>query len=113
MEVACLFDKTNVPNFNNEATIKSFKIYQDLSSEGVLPPGAIDAEHPELGEAIRSGKIAMLMGWNALYPEIIMSKDNGGQKYNNFSLAPPPGVRQSDGTIKRGDVCSDYLFRDK
>ena len=87
--------------FDNPGTVQGFKVFEELSKVGALPEDSVDAEHPEVARLIISGKVAMAIQWNAFYTEALMDPKKYPEIYGKFDIAPPPGVRQADGTTRR------------
>jgi len=92
---------TDTLALGDEATVRGLEVYEKLQATGVFPPEAVDAEHPEVAAVITEGKVAMAMQWSAFYVEALTDKEKCPVVYGKFDIAPPPGVRQPDGTIKR------------
>lgn len=86
--------------FATPGTVPGLRLFADLARRGVLPPEAVNAEHPETARLIREGKVAMAMQWSAFYQEL-RDRDRAPAVAGKFALAPPPGVRQPDGSIRR------------
>ena len=94
-----IFDLRKIKSgFDNPGTVHGLKVFEELAKEHVLPGDSVDAEHPEVARLILSGKVAMAIQWNAFYVEGLMKHP---EIYDKFDIAPPPGVRQADGTIRR------------
>ncbi len=91
---------TTNPGFDNPGTVKGFSVFEELARTGVLPPEAINAEHPEVASIIQSGEVAMAIQWSAFYYELV-DKEKSPMVFDKFDIAPPPGVRQIDGSVKR------------
>lgn len=95
-----LNEKQDSTRFNNSAAVKGFKVFEELAKNNVFPPGAVNAEHPEVSAIIQKGEVAMAIMWSAFYQDLI-DKDKSPNVYDKFEIAPPPGVIQEDGTLKR------------
>jgi len=92
---------TTMPGFDNPGTVQGLKVFEELAKARVLPPDSVDAEHPEVAQLIMSGKVAMAIQWSAFYVEALMDPKKYPEIYGKFDIAPPPGVRQADGSIHR------------
>jgi multiple sugar transport system substrate-binding protein len=84
----------------NQDVVKGFKIYEDLYKSGCLYPGFDNTEYPEISAALESGNVAMAMQWNANYFSIT-NKEMSPKVWDKIAIAPPPGWKQPDGSIKR------------
>jgi len=91
---------TETPNFKKEGVIRGFMVFEELSKAGAFPPESINAEHPEVASIVQDGEVAMAMQWNAFYQDL-MNKEKSPKVFDKFDIAPPPGVRQADGSIRR------------
>jgi multiple sugar transport system substrate-binding protein len=65
-----------------------------------LYPGFENTEYPEVSAALESGNVAMAIQWNANYFSL-SNKEMSPKVYDKIALAPPPGWKQPDGSIKR------------
>ena len=88
------------PGFDRANTVNGFKVFETLSRQGVFPPGTENAEYPQVAKIIKSGQVAMAVQWNAFYG-VLTDPAQSPKVHDKFDIAPPPGVKQSDGTIKR------------
>lgn len=88
------------PDFNSQASINAFKVLEELAKADVLPPGTAQAEYPEVLASLQNGEAAMALQWNAAFMPLT-SKDQSPLVYDKIEVAPPPGVKQPDGSIKR------------
>ena len=91
---------TSIPNFDNQGTVDAFKIIEDLARSGAFPPNTVNADYMVIAEALQSGNVAMGIQWNAFY-NTLFSETESPLVFNKFEIAPPPGVLQEDGTIRR------------
>lgn len=89
---------TGKPDLDNAGTVQAFKVFEDLARSGALPPGSVNAEYPEVAAMVLDGEVAMAVQWNAFYQEIARA---GPGVLGEFDIAPPPGVRQADGRLRR------------
>ena len=85
------------PDLDSENVIKALRFYEEIAKNKILPPGIENAEHDEVELSFKTGKVAMILQWNATYYNL--PKDKFIR--DKFAIAPPPGVRQKDGSIKR------------
>ncbi len=90
----------NTPAFDNEGTVRAFQIYEELASKGALPPEAVNAEYFEAAQAVQTNQVAMAFNWNAFYHSLV-DQTQSPDAWDKYDIAPPPGVRQPDGSIKR------------
>ena len=86
--------------FKGPATKRAFQVFETLTKDKILPPGAENAEYPQVAEAVKSGRVAMAIQWNAFYNELI-DPVRSPKVYDKFDIAPPPGVQNSDGSLSR------------
>jgi multiple sugar transport system substrate-binding protein len=91
-------DKEIAP-YNPDA-VKGFKFFEDMYKSKALYPGFDNTEYPEVSAALESGNVAMAIQWNANYFSL-SNKEMSPKVYDKIALAPPPGWKQSDGSIKR------------
>ncbi|MFH1404338.1 MAG: extracellular solute-binding protein [Candidatus Altiarchaeota archaeon] len=91
---------TSTPNFDNEDTVRGLRVFEELSEANAFPPESINAEHPEVAAIVQEGEVAMAMQWNAFYQDLVNEKKSP-KVYDKFDIAPPPGVRQADGSVRR------------
>ncbi len=87
--------------FDNSGAVEGLRVFEELAREGVLPPGCVDAEYPEIARLIVSGQVAMAIQWDAFYSEVLKDPMKYSQIYDKIDIAPPPGVRQKDGAVRR------------
>jgi multiple sugar transport system substrate-binding protein len=83
-----------------ESLLRSLRLYEQMASYGILPRETVNAEYGEVSEMFRQGTVAMVIQWNALY-HVLSDKKRSPLVQGKFSIAPPPGVRMSDGSISR------------
>lgn len=88
------------PGFDVPGTADAFRFFEELARAGVFPPGTENAEYPEVAQIVKSGSVAMAVQWNAFYGELT-DPDRSPLVYDKFDIAPPPGVRQPDGSVLR------------
>lgn len=90
---------TEVDDYNPDIA-KGFKVFEDLYKAGALYAGFENTEYPEVSAALESADVAMAMQWNANYYSLV-NPEVSPKVYDKIAIAPPPGVRQADGSIKR------------
>lgn len=90
------------PDLASKEAIEAARILEQLGFKGknVLPPDVLTYEYPEVLAALATGQVAFAMEWNAAWPDLI-NPEQSPLVYDKLALAPPPGVRQPDGSIKR------------
>lgn len=91
---------TSEPNLNTPETVKALNIFKQLADAGTLPPGTENAEYPEVLAALQNGEVAMAMQWNAAF-STLNDPESSPEVAGKIAIAPPPGVKQADGSIKR------------
>lgn len=89
---------TTEPNFDNEATVKAFEVYEKLAE--TFPPGVQNAEFPEVLSALQMGQVPLAIQWNAAYP-ILSDPEQSPLVAGKIAIAAPPGVKKADGSIDR------------
>jgi len=87
------------PDFTSEAWLNGMNIYDNFRKWGIWPTEMYNWEYPDVDGALRSGLIAFAghfsIQWAAL-------NDPEQTEYaGKFVMTRPPGLLQSDGTIKR------------
>ncbi len=103
------FDKDGNPQFASAAGIKALGIVQSAIREGLVPPDISTYEYTEILGALQSGRVAMAIEWGAAYPTLIDPKASP-LVWDKIGAALVPGVRQSDGTIKRAQSTHDLML---
>jgi len=88
------------PNLDSPEAIKAANIIYRMGREKLVPPDSTQYEYPEILSALQTGLVAVCPQWNAAYADLT-SPDKSPLVYDKIAIAPPPGVRQPDGTIKR------------
>ncbi|MEM1944517.1 MAG: sugar ABC transporter substrate-binding protein [Nitrososphaerota archaeon] len=78
--------KDGLPVFNNPAGLKAANTYYQLVKHGIVPPDWNTYEYPKVLEAIKNGKVAFGIQWDAAYFEI---KSALGDK---VEIMPPPAA---------------------
>lgn len=91
---------TTEPNLDTPESVKALNIFKQLADAGTLIPGTENAEFPEVLAALQNGEVAMAMQWNAAYPTL-NDPESSPKVAGKIAIAPPPGVKQPDGSIKR------------
>ena len=79
---------------------KSLQPFEDLAAAKAFPPETVNAEYSKVAAMIKSGEVAMALQWNAFYQDL-RNPESSPKVYDKVDVAPPPGIRQEDGTIKR------------
>ncbi|MCP4693340.1 MAG: extracellular solute-binding protein [Desulfobacterales bacterium] len=85
---------------DERAIARGLRVFETLAEAGALPPGAVNAEHPEVAAIIKRGDVAMAIQWSAFYQEL-RGKEPSPGVCDKFEVAPPPGVRGADGVVDR------------
>ncbi len=91
---------TTTSGFDSPGTVAAFQIYENLTQSRAMPPEAVNAEYFEVANAVQTNQVAMAIQWNAFY-HTLMDKDASPDAWDKYDIAPPPGVQQPDGSIKR------------
>ena len=98
---ASIFNESKTDTgFSLDATANGLRVFEDLARTGVLPPGSANAEYPEVAAIISQGNVALAMQWNAMYGSLT-DPALSPVLHDKFGIAPPPGVRQEDGSLER------------
>jgi ABC-type glycerol-3-phosphate transport system substrate-binding protein len=88
------------PDLDSEASLKAAKIVYDLGRSGTVLPDFESAEFPEVVASFQNEQVAFAPYWNAMYP-MFMDCGQSAKICDKMAATVVPGVRQSDGTIKR------------
>jgi multiple sugar transport system substrate-binding protein len=89
------------PDLNSEAGYQAGRYFWNLGKSKTIPPDSAESyEFPETVAAFQNEIIAFAPFWNAAFP-MVTSKEQSPKVYDKMALADLPGVRQTDGTIKR------------
>jgi ABC-type glycerol-3-phosphate transport system substrate-binding protein len=107
-----ILDKDNKVIINNEAGVKALTFYSELlTKEKVVPPDVVTYGYNEILTALQEGKAAMGIEWMAATQTLTdcsqspkVCKD--GQTLLGYAI--PPGLKQSDGSIKRSTGGSQW-----
>jgi multiple sugar transport system substrate-binding protein len=92
--------ETLVPDLDSPETEAALAILEALATAGAFPPGMENAEYGEVGERFLRGDVAMALQWNAFF-RTLSDPRVSPQLHDRFDIAPPPGVRLPDGTVRR------------
>lgn len=84
----------------NPQWANGFRVFEELNKAKVLYPGFDNTEYPEVSAALASGDVALAMQWNANYFSLT-DKEKSPKVFDKIMIAPPPGEKQADGSIKR------------
>ena len=79
---------------------RGFKLFEELAAAGAFPPEAVDAEYPQVARIIQNGDVAMALQWSTFYQDLLDPR-RAPKVYSKIDIAPPPGVRQPDGSVRR------------
>ena len=98
-----LLNADNTVAINNEAGVQALTFYANLLEEGLVPPDVSTYGYVEILEALSKGKAAMGIEWMAAAQDLLSCEkslcDANGNPLLGYVI--PPGVKQTDGTIKR------------
>jgi len=98
-----LLNTDNTVAINNEAGVKALTFYANLLKEGLVPPDVSTYGYVEILESLSKGKAAMGIEWMAAAQDLLSCEkslcDSNGNPLLGYTLTP--GIKQSDGTIKR------------
>lgn len=95
------FDENLKPMFNSEAGIKALTWIIDCIKAEVVPPDVAIYEFMEIHGALKSGEVATGINW-CFEMNMISDPKESPLVYDKMGFDFVPGVRQPDGTIKRG-----------
>lgn len=98
-----LLNPDNTVAINNEAGVKALTFYSNLLKEGLVPPDVSTYGYVEILESLSKGKAAMGIEWMAAAQDLLSCEkslcDESGNPLLGYTLTP--GIKQSDGSIKR------------
>ncbi len=86
------------PNLLTDEAKKAASLYRRLIEEGLAPPECLTWEYPQLNAAFQTGKVAMIIQWNAAIGEL-SDPEKSPLVWDKVGVAPIPGVRLPDGTV--------------
>ena len=93
---------------DTDGGIEAAKLLRKMVVSGSVPPDIQSWEVVKIFEELQRGTVAMSAPqWNALYPLI---KGGTSQYKDAIDIAPIPGVRQPDGTIRRVDFQHTWVL---
>jgi multiple sugar transport system substrate-binding protein len=84
----------------NTAGVQATQLGRTLVERGNVPQPMTNYEYPQVLSALTNGSVAFVQQWNAAWGQIVDKTQNPAY-YDKIEYAPIPGVRQSDGTVKR------------
>ncbi len=98
-----LLNPDNTVAINNEAGVNALTFYANLLKEGLVPPDVSTYGYVEILETLSKGKAAMGIQWMAAAQDLTSCDkslcDANGEPLLGYTLTP--GIKQSDGTVKR------------
>lgn len=84
----------------NAAGVQATMVGRTLVQRGNVPQPVTNYEYPQVLSALTNGTVAFIQEWNAAWGQIVDQTQNPSY-FDKIQYAPIPGVRQSDGTVKR------------
>jgi multiple sugar transport system substrate-binding protein len=64
------FTEDGTPDFTSDAALRAHEIWALNWQKGLTPPGSITGEYSEANEALKTGKSALAIQWNAAFNEL-------------------------------------------
>ena len=93
-----LFKDGWVPNLVSKEAKRALEVYVRCIKEGLAPPECVNWEYPQVNMAFQTGKVAMIIQWNAAIGELT-DKKKSPLVWDKVGVAPIPGVRLPDGRV--------------
>ncbi|HDI31448.1 MAG TPA: sugar ABC transporter substrate-binding protein [Thermofilum sp.] len=93
-----IFENGFKPSLTTDAAKLAASLYRRLIEEGLAPAEALNWEYPQLNAAFQTGKVAMIIQWNAAIGEL-SDPEKSPLVWDKVGVAPIPGVKLPDGTV--------------
>lgn len=103
------FENDWIPSFNSSAGVKSLEFQIGLFKAGVVPPDVNMYAYSEVMTALQGEITAMAIQWDAAY-YYYTSKEYSPKIWDKVAIAPLPGYRLPDGTIRRAHFVHTWTF---
>ncbi len=96
-----IFLKNNEnPGFDSNKSVMAFNVFEELTNFNATWPSMNNLENADVVSIMQAGDVAMALEWSDIYPDLVNGTNNS-MFYDKFEIAPPPGVKQQDGSIKK------------
>lgn len=104
------FDDQGRPALNSDAGVRSLEFVVDnFRKYKIYPPDITAYEFPEISSAFQNGKVAVVNQWPAAY-HTFKDPKRSPQIHDKFAMTVIPGVKQSDGSIRRTPFFHTWCF---